>query len=66
MSKATRISQSLQNCQNKLDLAMEHFGDLVKNVVHEDKDEEKMELLTLIHNSTKTLQKFTKIKLQSF
>ena len=44
-----------------LDLAMERFSDLVKNAVHEDKDEEKMELLTFIHNSTKTLQKFTNI-----
>ena len=60
MSEVTRISQSLQYCQNKLDLAMEHFDDLVNNAVDEDKDEEKMALLTFIHNSTKTFEKYTK------
>ena len=60
MSEVTRISQSLQYCQNKLDLAMECFDDLVNNAVDEDKDEEKMALLTFIHNSTKTFEKYTK------
>ena len=59
MSEVTSFSQSLKYCQDKLDLAMEHFSDIVKNAVCEDKDEEKMELLTFIQDSTKTLQKFT-------
>ena len=61
MSEVTRISQSLQYCQNKLDLALECLGNLVKEAVHEDKDEEKMELLTSIHKSSKTLQTFTEM-----
>ena len=61
MSEVTNIKQSLQYCQNKLDLAMECFNDLVKNAIREDKDEEKMELLTFIQNSTKRFEKFTEM-----
>ena len=59
MSEVTDISHSLQYCQNKIDLAMECFGDLVKDAVHEGKDEKKMELLTFITNVNKTFQNFT-------
>ena len=38
---------------------MECFGDLVKDAVHEGKDEKKMELLTFITNVNKTFQNFT-------
>ena len=59
MSETAQFSQSLQNCKSKFDIAMECFGNLVKYAVHEDEDEKKMELLGLIHNSTKALEKFT-------
>ena len=59
MSENTEISHSLQYCQNKIDLAMECFGDLVKDAVHEGKDEKKMELMTFITNVNKTFQNFT-------
>ena len=61
MSDATNMSQSLQSCQNKLDLLMQCFGDLVKYAVHENEDEKKMELLTFIHNSNKSMEKFTEM-----
>ena len=60
MSEAINVSQSLQNCQKKFDLTMECFGDLVTYVLHQSEEEKKMEVLTFIHNSTKTLQNFTK------
>ena len=59
MSEVTNISQSLQYCQNMLDLAKERFSDLVKNAVCENNDEQKMELLTFITNVNKTFQNFT-------
>ena len=60
MSEVTNISQSLQYCQNMLDLARERFSDLVKNAVCENNDEQKMKLLTFITDVNKTFQKFTK------
>ena len=60
MSEAIDVSQCLQNCQKKFDLTMECFGDLVKYVLHQNEEENKMEVLTFIHNSTKTLENFTK------
>ena len=60
MSEAIDVSQCLQNCQKKFDLTMECFGDLVKYVLHQNEEEKKMEVLTFIHNSNKTLQNFTK------
>ena len=60
MSEVTNFSESLQYCQNILDLAKERFSDLVKNAVCENNDEQKMELLTFITNVNKPFQKFTK------
>ena len=57
--EVTKMSQSLQNCKNKFDLAYECLGDLVKDAVHEDKGEKKEELMTFINTSTENLQKFT-------
>ena len=59
MSEVTNISQSLQYCQNMLDLAKERFSDLVKTAVCDNNDEKKMDLLTFITNVNKTFQNFT-------
>ena len=55
------MSQSLQNCKNKFDLAYECLGHLVKDAIHEDKCEKKEELLTFINNSTQKLQKLVEM-----
>ena len=59
--EVSNMSQSLQNCKNKFDLAYECLSDLVKDAVHEDKGEKKEELMTFINTSTEKLQEFTKM-----
>ena len=56
--EVTKMSQSLQNCQNTLDIAFEFLGNFVKHAVHE-KGEKKEDLLTIIKNSAEKLEKFS-------
>ena len=59
MSKeATNMSQSLQNCKNKLDLDLECLGNLVNEAIQKNEGEKKEELLTIINNSSDKLEQF--------
>ena len=58
--EVTKMSQSLQNCQNTLDIALECLGNFVKDSVQE-KGEKKEELLTFINNSAEKLQNFSEM-----